>query len=121
MSATGVADSNPLFETLRFAVQDGVTALAGGGQSQNPLLGNFTGHRVKTVASGNDSVTLPKAQAGLIKALANAAASNSMNVYPFKGDSINALGVNNAFSMAAGKVALFICLADGQWHSILTA
>lgn len=121
MSSTGAADSNPIFQTLRIAVQDGIKALVGGGQSQNPLDGSFSGYRVTTVASANDSVTLPKAQAGLILAITNAAAANSLNVFPVKGESINALGVNAAFAMTTGKVALFICLATGQWHSILTA
>lgn len=121
MSTTGVSDSNPLFQTLRLAVLDGIKALAGGGQSQNPIDGSYSAFRVTTVATGNDSVTLPAAKPGLILALTNAAASNSMNVFPLKGDSINALGVNTAFAMAANKVALFICLATGQWHSILTA
>jgi hypothetical protein len=121
MSSTGCSDSNPLFQTLRLAVLDGITARAGGGQSQNPLEGSYSGFRVTKVGSANDSVTLPAAQPGLLIALTNAAASNSMNVFPSKGDSINALGANNAFAMAAGKVALFICLAAGQWHSILTA
>jgi hypothetical protein len=121
MSTTGVADSNPTFDTLRLAVQDGLKALAGGGQSPNSLATDVSSYRVTTVTSANDSVTLPKAQAGLVKIVANAAASNSMNVFPSKGDSINALGANNAFAMAAGKVAILICLADGQWHSVLTA
>lgn len=121
MASIGVSDSNPLFQTLRLAVQDGIKALAGGGQSQNPLDGSFGAFRVTTVTSAGDSVTLPKAQAGLILALTNAAAANSMNVFPMKGESINALGVNTAFAMAANKVALFVCLATGQWHSILTA
>jgi len=52
---------------------------------------------------------------------ANAHAWNSANVFPSTGDAINALGANNAFAMAAGKVALFLCASAGQWHTILTA
>lgn len=121
MSATGVADSNPLFQTIRLAVADNLTALAGGGQSVNPLDGGFSFHRVITVASNNDSKTLPKSSSGLITIVANAAGANSLNVYPSKGESINALGVNAPFAVAAGKIALFICATSGQWHSILSA
>lgn len=121
MSATGVADSNPVFETLRIAVQDSIKALAGGGQSTTILPDSFAGYRVTTVASGNDSVTLPPAKAGTMKVITNAAASNSMNVFPAKGETINALGANSAFALTAGKVALFVCMSDKQWHTILTA
>lgn len=121
MSSTGVSDSNPLFETLRLQIQDNITALAGGGQSTKPLLDTFGGYRVTTVASGNDSITLPKAAMGTIKLVTNATASNTMNLFPNKGDSINTLGANNAFALAAGKVALLVCMSAGQWHSILTA
>ena len=121
MSATGVADSNPLFQTIRLAVADNLTALAGGGQSQNPLDGSFSFHRITKVASNNDSETLPKSQGGLIIVVANATGTNSLNVFPSKGESINALSVNTAFAVAAGKIALFICATSGQWHSILSA
>jgi len=120
MSSIGCADSDPVVKSLTVAVQDGLTARAGGGQSANPLDGNFTGHRFTTVASANDSATLPAATYGAFKILANAAASNSMNVFPGKGDAINTLGANNAFALGAGKTALFLCMGAGQWHSILT-
>lgn len=122
MSAIGVADSQPTVQTIRFASQDNITAKAGGGQQTNtPLNASISLHRITTVANANDSVTLPPALAGSLYVLTNAAAANSMNVFPSKGDSINALGANNAFAMAAGKVAIFICVTAGQWHSILTA
>jgi hypothetical protein len=121
MSSTGVADSNPLFQTIRLAVADNLKALVGGGQSQNPLDGSVGFHRVITVASANDSVTLPPSQSGLLIVVANAAAANSMNVFPSKGESINALGTNTAFAVAANKIVIFVCATKGQWHSLTTA
>lgn len=120
MSSTGCADSNPTFQTIRLAVLDGLTARAGGGQSTTSLDNSASGYRVTTVANLGDSITLPPAQPGLILAVTNAAAANAMNVFPSKGDSINALGVNAAFAMAANKCALFICASTGQWHTVLT-
>lgn len=52
----------------------------------------------------------------------NAAASNSMNVYPPTGGTINAGSANAAFALAAGKTAIFIQAVDGgTWYAILTA
>ena len=99
---------------------NGLTALAGGGQTGATKL-SATFNRITTVASANDSAVLPAAAPGLTITVKNAAASNSMNVYPGVGDAINALSVNTAFAVAAGKCAQFNCMVAGTWDSILTA
>jgi hypothetical protein len=97
-----------------------ITAHAGGGQgSATPLTTMI--NRVSTVASAGDSVVLPAFVLGLQIYVANAAATNSMNVFPATGDQINALGANAAFAVAAGKNATFTCTAANQWHAILSA
>jgi hypothetical protein len=61
--------------------------------------------------------------------VANAAAANSMNVFPASatqggvsgGDLINAGAQNAAFAMAAGKNAHFFCVVLGKWSAILSA
>jgi hypothetical protein len=126
MSSTGCADSTPTFDVVRFKIADAITALAGGGQSATTLDGATSFHRVTTVASGNDSVTLPQARAGMFLIVVSATSNaNSLNVFPAKGDSINALSPNTAFAVAAGKVAVFVCAsstsAAGIWHSVTTA
>lgn len=101
-------------------VTNGITAFAGGGQaSAVALTADF--NRVTTVATGNDSVKLPAATAGKQVVVVNAAAANSMNVYPVSGEAINALSANAAFAMAANKTALFTCIVAGTWNAILTA
>jgi hypothetical protein len=117
---------------LRHSVQDAVTAFAGGGQaSAIPIVAAYT--RVTTVASGNDSILLPTCVAGTSNTLSgfgnsrgmeivvtNAAAANSMNVFPQSGQSINALSANAAYAMAAGKTAIFVCSPGGTiWYSVL--
>lgn len=102
------------------SVVDNITAHAGGGQTLAVLL-TAAMNRVTTVASGNDSVLLPKSQVGLDVVVINAAASNSMNVYPQTGESINALAANTAFAVAANKVCTFYCCTSGIWHSLTTA
>ena len=99
---------------------DGMTAHAGGGQANAvPLPTLF--NRVTTVGSANDSVLLPPAIAGIEVLVVNAAAANSMNVFPSTGDAINALAANAAFAVAANKTCTFFCVKTGVWHSQLTA
>ena len=99
---------------------DSLTAHAGGGQSSaTPCTAMF--NRFTTVATAADSGGLPASVAGMCVTVTNAAAANSMNVFPASGDAINALGANAAFALAAGKTAEFVCYTAGQWHSILSA
>lgn len=99
---------------------NGLTAHAGGGQGSALLLTTVI-NRVTTVGTAADSVGLPVSAAGMQIVVTNAAASNSMNVFPQTGEQINALGNNNAFAVAAGKTANFSCAVAGQWHAILSA
>lgn len=98
---------------------DGLTAHAGGGQaSATPLTATL--NRFTTVATIADSGLLPVSAVGMQVTVANAA-TNSMNVFPATGESINALAANAAFAVAGGKTAAFYCMKAGQWHSILSA
>jgi hypothetical protein len=96
--------------------QNGVTAVAGGGQSAKPNI-YATVTRVTTVATAADSVTLPQAAPGLRYKVINKAAANSLNVFPLAGDAINALSVNAAFALAATKSVEFISVAPGIWDT----
>ena len=105
---------------LVLAATNGLTAHAGGGQANALLLANLI-NRVTTVATGNDSVKLPAATVGKWLIVENAAAANSMNVFPQSGEAINAGAADAAFAMAANKRALFFCAVAGTWGAILTA
>lgn len=97
-----------------------ITAHAGGGQgSAVPLTTVIS--RVTTVATAADSVVLPVSATGMVLTVSNAAAANSMNVFPAGAEQINALGASAAFAVAAGKTAQFSCAAAGQWHALLSA
>jgi len=103
-----------------YTTSDSLTAHAGGGQgSALPLTAMM--NRVTTVGTAADSVVLPASAAGMCITVTNAAASNSMNIFPASGDAINALGANAAFACAAGKTVEFVCMTAGQWHGILSA
>lgn len=112
---------------LRFALggimlwnsKDTQTAFAGGGQASGTLITEQM-TRFTVVATAGDSGKLQKSQAGMSYTVTNASA-NSMNVFPFLGDGINALGANAAFALAAGKTCEFVCYTAGQWHTLLSA
>lgn len=133
-TGTNSANEYSVFKVgyLRHSVQDTVTAFAGGGQaSATPVVAAYT--RVTTVASANDSILLPPCVAGVSNTstgmsnttgmqvvVTNAAAANSMNVFPQSGQSINALSANAAYAVAAGKTAAFFCSPGGTiWYSVL--
>jgi hypothetical protein len=102
------------------AVANGIAAFAGGGQANAvALTADF--NRVTTVATANDSVKLPSATVGKQVLVVNAAAANSMNVFPSAGEGINALANDAAFAMAANRTAIFACVVAGKWNVVLTA
>lgn len=78
-------------------------------------------NRVVTVASPGNAVTLPASKNGMVITVTDAHATNSIQVFPASGDSINALGANAAFSVAATKTVQFVCNSAGQWHTLLSA
>lgn len=112
--------NNAVVDNVVVSTVNALTAHAGGGQgSATPLTAAI--NRVTTVATAADSVVLPASSAGLSLTVINAAAANSMNVFPASGEAINALSANTAFAIAAGKAVEFYCTNSGQWHTILSA
>lgn len=95
---------------------NGLTALAGGAQAGTPLINGI--NRVTTVASAADSCQLPSAIPGRRVVVINAAAANSMNVFPQTGEIINALAANAAYAHAANKGVEFVCAVTGTWNTI---
>ena len=112
---TGYAGS---FPTLSFT--GGITAKIGGGQSSGTPMTTVV-NRFTTVTSATDSATLPLAAGGMQLIVANAAAANSMNLFPNTGDVINALAANAAFAIAAGKTATIYSAGPGFWNAVLSA
>jgi hypothetical protein len=95
---------------------DSITAFAGGGQgSATQLTGevNF----VTTVATGGDSVKLVASLLGLKVTVFNLGAQ-SLDIFPATGGQIDALGVDTAFSLAAGASKTFWGQTATQWRSM---
>lgn len=113
-----------------------ITATAGGGQANaRPLAAQI--NDVLTVASGNDSVALPKitgaafgsntlGQVGTLVLVRNASA-NSMQVFGASPDTINDVATGTGVAVGAGKAALFWSYNYtqstnvGEWVMLLSA
>jgi hypothetical protein len=107
------------FQGVLWGSADGLTALAGGGQTgATPITTAMA--RFSTVATLNDSAILPVSQPGMSITVSNAGAAG-MNVFPASGEAINAGSANAAFAVASGKTAEFVCYSAGRWHTILSA
>ncbi len=96
----------------------GLTASATQGQGNGRLGHAF--NRVETVGTTGDSVTLPPARRGASCIVVNDGA-NSLAAYPDSGEKIDALSVDAAKTVAAGKRALFFCASNGAWSSLVGA
>lgn len=105
----------------QMSTRNGITALAGGGQAGTSHILTERFNRVTTVGTAADSVKLPPAVPGIDMFVVNAAAANSMNVFPSTGDAINALAANAALAVAANKTVHLICVVAGIWNAIVTA
>jgi hypothetical protein len=115
---------NPQFAGFGLAVSQPLTAHAGGTQAGLQLGPGIS--LITTVATGGDSVVLPKAIAGSILVIVNAAAANACDVFPYLGDFIDALAVNAFFALAANKASIWIAVSGsasvaGTWASLVTA
>lgn len=101
-------------DAIELGTQDGLTALAGGGQAGATLI-NARLNRFTTVASIGDSGILQPAIAGNIIRVNNSGA-NSMDVFPAVGEQIDNLGVDSATQLFSGSGATFYCYTTGRWR-----
>jgi hypothetical protein len=95
--------------------QDGLTAFAGGGQTNATQIAGQTA-RVTTVATVGDSVMLPQALPGLELMVINDTA-NAMNVFGFGSDTIDKLAAATAVSQMGQSLVIYTCTVAGAWRT----
>ena len=103
-----------------FSGQGALTAAAASNQAGGVALSK-TVNRFTVVATAGDSATLPAAVVGLVRVVKNADTTDSMDVFPAVGESINALSNDAAYALAATKCVMFVCGTAGKWDTLLTA
>lgn len=106
--------------------ETGVTAHAGGGQTDAELLG-YGLNTVTVVATNADSVKLPPAVAGAVVVVANEDAAQSIQVFGGGTSTINGIATGTGVAQAAAITAYYICTSGtgddvaGTWRRILSA
>lgn len=121
----GSADVQNSFYANAYAssnILNGITALAGGGQSGATLLSGFI-NRITTVGTAADSCILPTTAmtpggVGSFIMVNNNAASNAAAIFPDVGSAINALSTNTSLSLAVSKSALFFRITSLLWITV---
>lgn len=103
-----------------------VTAFAGGGQTSATQLG-YGSSVVTVVATAADSVKLPASVAGAWVFIRNADSADSVTVFGFGTDTIDAVASATGNAQAAGKGKLYFCTSGdgtgvaGTWVTLLGA
>lgn len=126
LTGTNSEHRREIFEIgmLRLPIaNNALTALVGGAQAGTAL--NLGYNRFTVVTSGNDSAQLPAISGAAVVIVTNADSADALAVFPQTGGIINALSANAAFSVAAGKTAIFIQAVDTSgatfWYALLSA
>jgi hypothetical protein len=108
---------------LTGGMNNNITATPGASQTGAALLSGLI-NRVTTVVTATDSTILPPltiAPVGSIIIVHNAAAANSMGVWPDVGSQINVLGANIVLPVAINKPVVFIRVGTLNWTAIVSA
>lgn len=106
----GIADC--ISEARGVQTNDGITASTTQTQAGGTQLTRGW-NRVAT-ANASDAVTLPQAVAGMTCAIVNTS-TQTIQVFPFLGDTICAAVKNAAVTTATATTSEFFCLTAGQW------
>ncbi len=105
------------------ATNQSITAHAGGAQPLATAIRPAAALvAITAVATGGDSVGLPRAKKGEVKMVLNATAT-SANIFAYPGstDTINGVATGTAYALAGAKAVIFFCPKDGVWGAVLTA
>lgn len=96
-----------------------VAAVTATGSIQSDAAPITTGFTLVGGANATKGVKLPTAVAGLQCIIKNDDGANAvLKIWPFSGDSINALGVDNSFSVAAKTSLILVAYDTTAWLSI---
>jgi len=104
----------------RVALKQNGSGLSGAGTTQGTATAITKQTNEFTTVAASSGAILPSPEQGEFIFVANAGA-NALNVYPASGHSINALAANAAFSLAAGKNAVFWAATASKWYVNLSA
>ncbi len=99
------------------AVRRAVTTVAATGSTQANAAQLIEGFNAVTAADATKGVLLPAATPGAEVIVKNVAAA-ILKIWPASGDQVNAVTVDNAFSIAASTSVLLIAYDTTTWYSV---
>jgi hypothetical protein len=73
--------------------------------------------RLHNIATNGDSVKLPSARVGMMRAVHNDDTSEYCEIFPNTSDEINNLGVNNGIVLSPNSSVIFYCLTPAIWNT----
>lgn len=116
--AVGVTGDLTLGDDLIFAdTATGITADVGSAQG-NGVISN-TAAQATTSATNGDAMTLPSPVAGRVQIVCNAAAANSVDVFPASGHQINKESANTAIALVAGECMICVGFSTTRWGCVI--
>ena len=93
-----------------------VSPYATGGQTNATLL-EADWSLISSVVTDGDSVKLPPADIGLIRAVTNTDNGQYADCFPNSGHKINDLATDTAYQIAANTSVVFRCYTNALWHT----
>lgn len=115
ISSNNLSTSNNVAATYFIPSVNNNVSAAGATQGTATLIASQI-NVISTVSSGQ-GVVMPTAISGMRLTLINTSA-NSCSVYPATGGTINSLGTNTAFALAAGARLDFQATSTTQWYTL---
>lgn len=111
--ATGASLTTPSLSGETFSTSAAVTA-GTNAQGQGALTSDY--NIITTTTANPSGVTLPTATTGRRILIINKG-TNTINIYPATGGSIDALAANASISLVVGGVMEFVAASTTQWYS----
>lgn len=101
-------------------IANALTALAGGAQAATATSTLAEVSEFTTVASGNDSATLPTPVSpyGRTRFIFNSASTNAMKIFAVTPTTVNGITTATGYALAAGKGALCVELSATNWGCV---
>jgi len=93
-------------------------AVSAAGTTQGTATGLVSNiNNVTVVTAAAAGVRLPTAVAGMRILVRNSDSADTLSIYPATGGTINALGTNTAFTLAAGSTTELMATTATQWYT----
>lgn len=117
IGASNITFSNNIVMSSSFITSSTTTGITAAGTNQATATSLTTQYNQVSTTASSTGVKLPTALTGMEVVVINYGA-NTLNVFPNTGAQINALGTNNANTLATVTSRRYVAISSTQWYSI---